>query len=72
MTRLLERAFAEAGKLPEAEQDAVAQWLLAELESEKEWQQAFARSGEVLKRLADEALEEYLRGETEELDPDKL
>ncbi|MFY9825996.1 MAG: FAD-dependent monooxygenase [Thermoanaerobaculia bacterium] len=33
---------------------------------------AFARSGSVLKQLADEALAEHLRGETEDLDPDLL
>ena len=35
MTQLLERAFTEASKLPEPEQDAVASLLLAELESEQ-------------------------------------
>ncbi len=34
MTRLLERAFAEAAKLPPAEQDALAQRWLAELSGE--------------------------------------
>jgi hypothetical protein len=72
MTRLLEQAFTEAGKLPEADQDTFAKWLLAEIESERAWQESFARSGSVLKQLADEALEEHLRGETEDLDPDQL
>ena len=35
MTQLLERAFTEASKLPEPEQDAVASLLLAELKSEQ-------------------------------------
>jgi hypothetical protein len=34
MTALLQQAFAEASKLPEAEQDALASWLLADLTQE--------------------------------------
>ncbi len=34
MTRLLERAFEEASKLPEVEQNALAKWVIEELESE--------------------------------------
>ncbi len=35
MTKLLEKPFAEVVKLPEKEQDKLAKWLLAELESER-------------------------------------
>jgi hypothetical protein len=72
MTRLLEEAFERAAELPPAEQDAVAHWLIAELEAEKRWDQAFAQSPEKLERLANEALEEHRRGETVELDPKSL
>lgn len=72
MTGLLERAFAEASKLSEDEQEWLARFILAELESERRWDEAFARSGDVLDRLADEALEESRLGETEPLDPDTL
>jgi len=44
MTQLLRKAFAEAQKLPEPEQDALANWLLEELESERRWEEAFSRS----------------------------
>ena len=37
MGRLLQKAVAEASKLPEADQEAVGAWLLAELESERRW-----------------------------------
>lgn len=37
MTGLLERAFAKAATLPEAEQDALAALILAEIESEQRW-----------------------------------
>ena len=68
MTDLLERAFAEASKLPESEQDALASLFLAELESERRWSQAFASSQEQLATLADEALREFEAGETLPLD----
>lgn len=35
MTKLLEKAFRKAEKIPEDEQGTFAKWLLAELESEK-------------------------------------
>ena len=72
MTRLLEKAFGEAAKLPETEQDAVASWILDELDSERRWDEAFARSQDALSRLASEALAEHRAGETPVLDMDKL
>ena len=72
MTKVLEKAFDEAAKLSESEQNALGEWLLAEIESEREWDQAFAGSQDLLARLAKEALAEHRRGQTEELDPDKL
>ena len=66
MTKLLEQAFAEASKLPPQEQDALADWLLAELESEKRWEKLFADSQDELSKLAAEALAEHQRGQTQE------
>ena len=71
MTQLLERAFAAASKLPEQEQDAVASFLLAELESERRWTEAFAASQPQLAALAEEALREFEAGETEPMDLDR-
>ena len=71
MTKL-ERAFAEAAKLPPADQDALAEWILEELASEKRWAEAFARSTDMLERLADEALAEHRRSQTQPLDPDRI
>lgn len=72
MTNLLEKAFAEASKLPEPDQDALAEWLLDELASERRWTAAFGDSQEGLASLADEALAEHREGRTLELDPDEL
>ena len=72
MTQLLKRAFDEAARLPEAEQDSLAEWLLEELQSENRWSEQFARSADVLEKLAAEALREAAEGHVEELDPGKL
>ena len=72
MTELLERAFSEATKLPESEQNELARWILAELESEWRWEELFENSQDELGRLADEALSEYREGKTKILDIDRL
>ena len=72
MTTLLERAFAEAAKRPEAEQELLASRLLAELAAEDDFDRAIAASTDKLARLAAEALAEHRAGQTEELDPDRL
>jgi hypothetical protein len=73
MGRLLERAIDEAHKLPDSEQEAVGAWLLAEIESERRWDELLSRPpSDALKRMAEEALEEHRRGATIPLDPDKL
>lgn len=73
MGKLLGRAIDEAHKLPEREQEAVGAWLLAEIESERRWDELFSQPpSEALKRMAEGALEDYRRGLTTPLDPDKL
>ena len=72
MTKLLERAFAEASKRSEAEQELLASRLLAELAAENDFDRAIAASTDKLAKLAAEALAEHRAGLTEELDPDRL
>jgi len=72
MTRLLEKAFKKASKLPLVNQNALAKWLLEELESEKKWGQIFAESENVLEHLADEALEAHKKGKTKPLNIERL
>ena len=72
MTKLLEEAFDETAKLPDDEQDALAQAVLAELVSERRWDELFAGSTDVLSELAEEALAEHRAGRTKPLDPDRL
>jgi hypothetical protein len=72
MTKLLQKAFDEASKLPDAEQDTLGRILLDELASERRWDELFAGSHDLLADLADEALAEHRAGQTKKLDPDKL
>lgn len=72
MGRLLDKVIAQAARLPEAEQEAFAAFMLAELESERRWDDLFARSQDLLAKMAAEAREEYRAGQTEPLDPDRL
>jgi hypothetical protein len=72
MTKLLQKAFDEASQLPEGEQDALGRILLAELASERRWEELFAGSHDLLAKLADQALAEHRARRTEKLDPEKL
>ena len=72
MTKLLQKAFDKASKLPDAEQDTLGRILLDELASERRWDELFAGSHDLLAELADEALAEHRAGRTAKLDPDKL
>ena len=67
MTTRLEQAFTEASKLSPKEQDALADWVLAELRSEKKWDRLFADSQEELSKWASEALAEHHNGQTKKL-----
>ena len=68
MTALLQRAFVEAAKLSEPEQDLLAKRLLAELAAEDDFDRAIARSSVQLVGLAQEALCDYHAGRTAGLD----
>ena len=69
MTKALKQAFAEAAMLPDDDQEALAQWILDELRSEKRWEQSFKASQDLLSKLADEAAQERHSGQTEPLPP---
>ena len=66
MNQLLQEAFERAAELPQAEQDRLARFLLAELESERQWAELFAspESEDLLERLADDALAKHREGRT--------
>ncbi len=68
MTKLLKEVLAKLSKLSPERQDEFAAWLLAEMEDEARWDKSFAESQDALAKLADEALEEFRRGETRPLE----
>ncbi len=72
MTELLERAIAQLKIRPVDQQNAIATMILEELEEEAKWDQSFARSPDLLAKLASEAMAEYHTGKTQELDPENL
>lgn len=68
MTERLEQAIAQLKTLSTAQQDAIATLILAELEEEQRWNDSFARSPNLLAKLAAEAMAEHWSGKTQELD----
>jgi aspartate/glutamate racemase len=67
MTQLLEKALTEVSKLPASEQDAVAAIVLEELASEQRWSESFAKSQDLLAKLAEKALADHAAGRTKPL-----
>ena len=67
MTKLMEKALGAVSRLPDTEQDAVAAIVLEEIADEERWSALFAKSQDVLARMAGEALAEHAAGRTKPL-----
>jgi hypothetical protein len=72
MSKLLEEAVAEARKLPDVEQEAIAALILAEIEDEQRWEESFRQSPDKLKALADRAAEQVRAGRCRAVGFDEL
>lgn len=72
MTQLVEQAIARSKTLSTNQQDAIAAMILEEIEDEQRWDSSFARSPDVLAKLASEAMAEHRAGNTIELNPETL
>jgi hypothetical protein len=74
MSQLMEYAIEKAKQLPEADQEALAAIILQEIESERRWDELFARpaSADLLARMADEALDDVRAGRARKLDLNEL
>ncbi|KAI9130981.1 hypothetical protein [Acaryochloris sp. CCMEE 5410] len=59
MSELLEQAIAQLKTLLTDKQDAIATLILEELEEEQRWDDSFARSPNLLAKLAADAMAEY-------------
>ena len=62
MSPLLEDAMAAARCRPDEEQDAIAAIILAELDDDRRWEEAFGRAPEKLAALAERAAEQVRAG----------
>ena len=67
MTDLLDKAFEEASRLSQEEQDEIAIFILEELKSERRWAELLSSAPDELADMAKEARREYESGETEPL-----
>ena len=72
MSQLLDRAVAEARKLPDPEQDAIAALILEEIEDDRRWEEALARSPGKLVALATRADEQVRAGHCRAVGFDEL
>jgi hypothetical protein len=61
MTKALEKAFAALSKLPSTEQDKIARLIMEDLL----WEQKLQTTSDDLTMLANEALAEYKKGDTQ-------
>ena len=62
MSPLLDQAVAKAGKLPSAQQDAIAAFILEEIEDDRLWDEALARAPGKMTALAARAEEQVKAG----------
>lgn len=68
ITAVLAEAIAEAAKLPVEDQNYIAFRIMEEIVEEKKWTDSFARSPDVLAKMAAEALREHAEGKTQPLE----
>jgi len=67
MTKLLEKAIKVVNKLPEKNQNEIAQIILEEINDEKLWEESFKMSQNLLFHLSDEAIGLHKNNNTKEL-----
>jgi hypothetical protein len=72
MTDKLAKAFQIAESLPPAEQDVLAEAIMAEVAGEPAWDERFEQSQEWLAGMADRALDDARLGRTRKLDPSRM
>jgi hypothetical protein len=68
MTALLEKVLEQLREQPPDMQDFIASQITELLADEAAWEASFAKSKDVLERMAQAAIEEIERGETRPLD----
>jgi hypothetical protein len=66
MSQLLDQAVERIRKLSDADQEAIAAIILAEIEDDRRWEESFARSPDKLKALAERAIEQVREEKVDE------
>jgi hypothetical protein len=72
MTRPLQEAFEAVSQLSDDEQDRIALRPMQELDAEARWSASVAGSQDVLRKMAEQARDDFRAGTTEPLDPETL
>jgi hypothetical protein len=72
MTQLLQQAITELHKLPDADQDAIAALILAEIADDQEWDEAFENSQGELSKMAEKVRSDIRSGQVRDLGIDQL
>jgi hypothetical protein len=74
MSELMDQAIQKMKQLPKQDQESIASIILQEIESERRWDELFARpeSADILSRMADDALAGARAGRARLLDLNDL
>ena len=72
MSPLLDQAVAEACKLSDAEQDAIAALILEEIEDDRRWEESFVQSPGKLAAMAARAAKQMQAGQSRPMGFDEL
>lgn len=72
MTKLAAEAWEKLQELNDAEQDRLARLILDDIESERRWDELFAKSQDLLQEWGEEAQNDLESGRTRPLIPDEL
>lgn len=72
MTSTLEKAISQVQTLPEADQNAIADLILSEVEDRKRWDEKFADSQDALAQIAKQVRSDIQAGRVRQLGIDEL
>jgi hypothetical protein len=72
MTKLAAEAWRQLQELEDTEQDRLARIILDDIESERRWDELFAKCQDMLEEMGEAAWQDHLAGRTTPLNPDLL
>lgn len=72
MTKLMQQLMDVAAKLPDADQDALAERVLSEIDDDAAWERAFGASQPQLSKLAVRVRQQIAHGQATQQEMDQL